>query len=116
MAQTTISPELHAALARLASKDDLAGLVTKADLEAAVSGVAKNVEIRTFGRSLERITTEIATLREEMAVQTAMLVRLDNTVAGLRGEQRASHALITRALDRVRAVEVRVDTIEDSAV
>jgi chromosome segregation ATPase len=108
---------IETALADLATKADLevavatatAALATKADL----AGVAKNVEITALGRSLERLNTEIATMREEMAVQTAMITRLDNTVGGLRGEIRANHTLINRALDRVRTVETRIDAIED---
>jgi chromosome segregation ATPase len=108
---------IEATLADLATKTDLevavataaAGLATKADL----ARIAKNVEIAGLGRSLERLNTEIATMREEMAVQTAMITRLDNTVAGLRGEIRANHTLINRALDRVRTVETRIDAIED---
>ena len=52
-------------------------------------------------------------MREEMAVQTPMVRRLYNTVAGLRGELRSNHALANRVLDCVRAVETRVDAIED---
>jgi predicted nucleic acid-binding Zn-ribbon protein len=104
---------IEAAIAGLATKADLAELraemVTKADL----AGVAKNVEIAALGRSLAPLNTEIATLREEMAAQTAMIIRLDNTIAGQRGELRANFTLINRALDRVRAVEGRLDAIED---
>ena len=46
-------------------------------------------------------------------MQTAMIGRLYNTVAGLRGELRSSRALTNRVLDCVRAVETRVDAIED---
>jgi len=48
-----------------------------------------------------------------MAVQTAMIGRLYNTVAGLRGELRSSRALTNRVLGCVRAVETRVDAIQD---
>jgi len=42
-----------------------------------------------------------------------MIGRLYNTVAGLRGELRYNRALTNRVLDCVRAVETRVDAIED---
>jgi hypothetical protein len=56
---------------------------------------------------------KIATMREEIAVQTAMIRRLHNTVAGLRGELRCYRALANQVLDCVRAMETRVDAMED---
>ena len=50
---------------------------------------------------------------EEMAVQTAMSRRLYHAVAGLHGELRSHRAIANRVLDDVRAVETRVDAIED---
>jgi hypothetical protein len=52
-------------------------------------------------------------MREGMAVQTAMIRRLHSTVAGLRGDLRGNRALANQVLDSVRAVETRVDAIED---
>jgi hypothetical protein len=48
-----------------------------------------------------------------MAVQAAMIRRLHSTVAGLRGELRGNRALANQVLASVRAVETRVDAIED---
>jgi hypothetical protein len=86
-----------------------------AALTATMSSVARNVEIAAVGRSLARVNTEIATMREDMTVQTASIVRLDNTVNGMRGELRAVIGVVSRAADRLRAVETRVDAIEDGA-
>ena len=46
-------------------------------------------------------------------MQTAMIRRLHSTVAGLRGDLRGNRTLANQVLDCVRAVETRVDAIED---
>jgi uncharacterized protein HemX len=46
-------------------------------------------------------------------VQAAMIRRLHSTVVGLRGDLRGNRALANQVLASVRAVETRVDAIED---
>ena len=41
------------------------------------------IDLTYIGRALDRMTQEIATMREQMTVQTASIIRLDNTVSGL---------------------------------
>jgi hypothetical protein len=53
----------------------------------------------------ERILTEITSLRDDMAVLTAMVMRLDGSHAALLQETRATHAQITRMNDRIRKLE-----------
>ncbi len=49
---------------------------------------------------------EIASLRDDVAVLTAMLMRLDGSHAALLQETRATHAqIITRMNDRIRKLE-----------
>ena len=108
---------IEAALAGLATKADLevavataaAGLATKADLD----GVAKNVDVTALGRALERQTTEIATLKDDMNVMAAIVTRLDNSHSRLLEEIRATHAQVTRLANRVGQLHDRVDAIED---
>ena len=71
------------------------------------------IDLTYIGRALDRLTQEIATMREQMTVQTASIIRLDNTVSGQGAELRALISLTNRMLDRLRRVEERVDTLED---
>ena len=63
-------------------------------------------------RQNERILTEIASLRDDMTVLTAMVMRLDGSVIRLEGshtallqEMHAVHTQIARMNDRVRKLE-----------
>lgn len=71
------------------------------------------IDLTYIGRALDRLTQEIATMREQMTVQTASIIRLDNTVSGQGAELRALISLTNRMLDRLRRVEERVDALED---
>jgi hypothetical protein len=53
-------------------------------------------DLNFLARQSERILTEIAGLRDDMAVLTAMVMRLDGSHAALLQETRATHAQITR--------------------
>ncbi len=53
----------------------------------------------------ERILAEIASLRDAMAVLSAMVMRLDGSHADLLQETRATHAQITRMNDCIRKLE-----------
>jgi hypothetical protein len=56
-------------------------------------------------RQNERILTELASLRDDMAVLTAMVMRLDGSHAALLQETRATHVQIARMNDRIRKLE-----------
>jgi hypothetical protein len=55
----------------------------------------------------ERILTSIASLRDDMAVLTAMVMRLEGSHAALLQETRATHAQIARMNDRIRRLEAK---------
>ena len=55
--------------------------------------------------AIERLTTEVGSLRDDMGVLTAMVVRLDGSQAALLQEMRATHTQIARMNDRVRKLE-----------
>jgi type II secretory pathway component PulM len=82
-----------------------AQVATKADLEAALSGVATNVEITLLGRQLR----ELMSMKDDITVVSAMAQRLDNTMVRLINdvltEVRAEHSRMDRLLSRVRALE-----------
>jgi hypothetical protein len=62
-------------------------------------------DLNFLSRQNERILTEIASLRDDMAVLTAMVVRLDGSHAALLQETRATHVQIARMNDRIRKLE-----------
>jgi hypothetical protein len=66
-------------------------------------------DLNFLARQNERILTEIASLRDDMPVLTAMLMRLDGSHTALLQETRATHAQITRMNDRIRKLEVEGD-------
>jgi hypothetical protein len=65
------------------------------------------IDLTYIGRALDRLTQEIATMREQMTVQTASIIRLDNTVSGQGAELRALISLTNRMLDRLRRRRAR---------
>jgi hypothetical protein len=62
-------------------------------------------DLNFIARQNERMLAEIASLPDDMAVLTAMLMRLDGSHAALLQETRATHAQITRMNDRIRKLE-----------
>jgi hypothetical protein len=64
-----------------------------------------DLDLNFIARQNERVPAEIASLRDDMAVLTAMLMRLDGSHAALLQETRATHAQITRMNDRIRKLE-----------
>jgi hypothetical protein len=74
---------------------------TKADLE----GVARNVEVDAIGLQLR----DLLAMKDDVTVLTAIVQRLDNTmarqIADLLTEVRAEHSRMDRSLNRVRALE-----------
>jgi len=62
-------------------------------------------DLSFIARQLDRVLAEIASLRDEVRVQGAMIRRLDSTVALLIEEFRATHAQIARMDDRIRKLE-----------
>jgi len=55
----------------------------------------------------DRILTELGSLRDDMSVLTAMVMRLDGSHAALLHEMRATHAQIARMNDRIRKLEAK---------
>ena len=56
-------------------------------------------------RQNERILAEVASLGDDMAVLTAMVMRLDGSQTALLQEMRATHAQVARMNDRIRKLE-----------
>jgi t-SNARE complex subunit (syntaxin) len=65
----------------------------------------ENIDLAYIGRALHRLTAEVASLRDDMQVLTAIVNRLDNSHARLLDEVRATHLQISRLANRVRQLE-----------
>ena len=56
---------------------------------------------------LDRLTGDVAGLRDDMAVLTSIVLRQDATLTALLTEVRATHSQIARTADRVRRLETQ---------
>jgi hypothetical protein len=63
------------------------------------------IDLAYIGRMLQRLTTEVASLRDDMHVLTAIVQRLDNSQGRMLEELRAMHSPYWRVNDRVRQIE-----------
>ena len=54
---------------------------------------------------IDRLTTDVSSLRDDMGVLTAIVIRLDGTLTALLAENRAVHSQHARLANRVRALE-----------
>lgn len=64
-----------------------------------------DINLDFLARQMERVLTEIGSLRDDMSVLTALSLRLDATMTGVQQELRATHKQIQRMNDRVRKLE-----------
>ena len=62
-------------------------------------------DLAMIGVLLQRLITEVATLRDDMNVTAAILHRLDNGQERMLAEVRAMHAQHSRFGNRLRALE-----------
>jgi hypothetical protein len=63
------------------------------------------VDLNFLARQLQRLATDVASLRDDMQVLTSIVLRQDGTLTALLQETRATHSQIQRMNDRVRALE-----------
>jgi phage shock protein A len=69
----------------------------------------ERVDLAYIGQALHRLTTEVASLRDDMGVLTAIVTRLDHSHARLLEEIRATHSQVARLASRVRAIDDRLE-------
>jgi hypothetical protein len=62
-------------------------------------------DLSFLSRQIERVITEMASLRDDMRVLTAMVLRQDHTLTALLQEVREVHTQIGRMNDRIRKLE-----------
>jgi peptidoglycan hydrolase CwlO-like protein len=64
-----------------------------------------DADINFLARQSERIMSEIASLRDDAAVLTSIVLRLDGSMTAVLQEMRATHTQIARMNDRIRKLE-----------
>jgi peptidoglycan hydrolase CwlO-like protein len=64
-----------------------------------------DADINFLARRSERIMSEIASLRDDAAVLTSIVLRLDGSMTAVLQEMRATHTQIARMNDRIRKLE-----------
>jgi hypothetical protein len=64
-----------------------------------------NVDLEFLAGRMERVLTEVGSLRDDMSVLTALAPRLDATLTGVQQELRATHSQIQRMNDRIPKLE-----------
>lgn len=64
-----------------------------------------DADINFLARQSERIMSEIASLRDDAAVLTSIVLRLDGSMTAVLQEMRATHTQIARMSDRIRKLE-----------
>ena len=65
------------------------------------------VTLELLGAMMQRLTTEVASMRDDIAVLSAIVQRMDGTLSGMVNEIRATHTQQSRLANRVRALEDR---------
>ena len=63
------------------------------------------VTLDLLGQMMQRLTTEVASMRDDLTVMSAIVQRMDGTLSGMVNEIRATHAQQSRLANRVRALE-----------
>ncbi|HEV2336119.1 MAG TPA: hypothetical protein VGS13_11515 [Stellaceae bacterium] len=63
------------------------------------------IDLGYIGQALQRLTSEVASLRDDMHVLTAFVQRLDNSHGRMLEELRGMHRQYSRPSDRVRQLE-----------
>jgi len=66
-----------------------------------------NADLGLIARQQRQLLDQMNTMRDDMTVLTAIVMRLDGTVAGLVQEIRAIHSQHNRLANRVRVLEDR---------
>lgn len=62
------------------------------------------VDLAYIGRALQRLTTDVAALRDEMRVQTAMIQRQDAAIVRLAASIAGQDATLEAMLEQLRAM------------
>jgi len=72
----------------------------------------RSIDLNYIGKSLDRLVTEVATMRDDITVLAAITSRLDHSHSRLLDELRAIHSQISRMAHRADKLAERVDVLE----
>lgn len=67
------------------------------------------ISLQSLARQQQRVLDELSSMRDDMQVLTAMVMRLDGTVGLVLTELRAMHSQHNRLANRVRRLEEHVE-------
>lgn len=62
-------------------------------------------DLTFIARQIERLVNDVASLRDDIGVLTAIVLRQDGTLTALLHEIRVTHTQIARMNDRIRKLE-----------
>jgi len=79
-------------------------LIVSSPLEGYIQAMT-DADVSFLARQTERLMTDVGSLRDDVAVLTAIVLRLDGSMTALLQEMRATHAQIGRMNDRIRKLE-----------
>lgn len=74
----------------------------------------ETVDLAYIGRALQRLTTEVASLRDDMKLLPAIVLRHEETLIRVLEQITMMVAQNARVVDRLRAVEDRLNVFEDT--
>lgn len=69
----------------------------------------ESVSLELLARQQERLISDVASLRDDMRVLTAIVLRQENTLNSVLDQLRAMVAQGQRTVDRVRRLEEKID-------
>lgn len=72
--------------------------------------MSEPLDLSLIGRTLDRLVTEVGSLRDDMTVQSAIINRMDNILGRVFEELRGMHRQHYRLANRVRKLEGPVET------
>jgi hypothetical protein len=73
----------------------------------------ETVDLAYIGRALQRLTTEVASLRDDMKVLTTIVLRHEETLLRVLEQITTMVSQNARSVDRLRAVEDRLEALEE---
>ena len=65
-----------------------------------------SVDFGLISRQQRQVVSDMASLKDDMVVMMAILMRLDGTVSGLVNEVRAQHSPVSQLGSRMRTLEM----------
>jgi hypothetical protein len=74
----------------------------------------ETIDLNFIARKLDRLIDDAARQRDDMAVYSAMVMRIDGTMGALLTELRATHTQIARIASHFDKLNDRISKLEDA--